>query len=158
MDLFYALRASLPVRGAWVEIGRTCATSPSSTSLPVRGAWVEIRSQHGLLGQYRGRSPCGERGLKYQIPLLMRVCVGRRSPCGERGLKCVALARASGRGSRSPCGERGLKLLLQSSAHPLQVRRSPCGERGLKFFQPLFILLTPRSLPVRGAWVEMCNV
>ena len=38
--------ASLPVRGAWVEIpGRTEPDSGRSPSLPVRGAWVEIKRE-----------------------------------------------------------------------------------------------------------------
>ena len=56
-------------------------------SLPVRGAWVEIGFYAILtLFPVSRRSPCGERGLKYPVP-------GgngrreRRSPCGERGLK-----------------------------------------------------------------------
>ena len=55
---------SLPVRGAWIEMQMMTDTCWMDASLPVRGAWIEIRSQHGLLGQYR-RSPCGERGLKF---------------------------------------------------------------------------------------------
>ena len=33
---------SLPVRGAWVEIAMVFFSSLLSLSLPVRGAWVEI--------------------------------------------------------------------------------------------------------------------
>ena len=33
---------SLPVRGAWIEIGTTLRSVESGTSLPVRGAWIEI--------------------------------------------------------------------------------------------------------------------
>ena len=57
--------ASLPVRGAWVEIsGVLTLMECSAVSLPVRGAWVEISrnprdNQVGVR-----RSPCGERGLK----------------------------------------------------------------------------------------------
>ena len=34
-----------------------------------------------------GRSPCGERGLKYLEEQASREIKERRSPCGERGLK-----------------------------------------------------------------------
>ena len=34
-------------------------------SLPVRGAWIEIGRHHDESGRTQGRSPCGERGLKY---------------------------------------------------------------------------------------------
>ena len=33
-------------------------------SLPVRGAWIEIPARHSKR-RCTGRSPCGERGLKY---------------------------------------------------------------------------------------------
>ena len=33
-------------------------------SLPVRGAWIEIPAELYKLTLSRGRSPCGERGLK----------------------------------------------------------------------------------------------
>ena len=37
-----AIRESLPVRGAWIEIFRQLAWSCIVKSLPVRGAWIEI--------------------------------------------------------------------------------------------------------------------
>ena len=38
--------ASLPVRGAWIEIQSRRGWKPSGiTSLPVRGAWIEIMAQ-----------------------------------------------------------------------------------------------------------------
>ena len=57
--------ASLPVRGAWIEIRTPPAViTDSLTSLPVRGAWIEMKfvAQHEKT--VAGRSPCGERGLK----------------------------------------------------------------------------------------------
>ncbi len=40
-------------------------------SLPVRGAWVEIsKNAAGDIVEW-GRSPCGERGLKYQAILML---------------------------------------------------------------------------------------
>ena len=61
---------------------------PSVASLPVRGAWVEISIGTNCNAKTKSRSPCGERGLK------LRDCFGirqnaSRSPCGERGLKCA---------------------------------------------------------------------
>ena len=55
-----------------------------------------------------GRSPSGERGLKYlqRHRLLFALC---RSPSGERGLKYRRSGQHQGRASRSPSGERGLK-------------------------------------------------
>ena len=56
--------------------------------------------------------------------------------------------------SRSPCGERGLKCHSAASFVP-RGGRSPCGERGLKFPREVVRLQGQRSLPVRGAWIEM---
>ena len=58
-------------------------------SLPVRGAWVEMGSAAKSSGHSACRSPCGERGLK--LHSLVEVHgTDRRSPCGERGLKSLA--------------------------------------------------------------------
>ena len=54
-----------------------------------------------------------------------------RSPYGERGLKFVICVCVFGIVGRSPYGERGLKLLDNRSVYGLN-RRSPYGERGLK--------------------------
>ena len=59
--------------------------------------------------QVQGRSPYGERGLKY-----------RRDIPVQRG------------GGRSPYGERGLKYCRLWDTTPETARRSPYGERGLK--------------------------
>ena len=57
--------ASLPVRGAWIEITGFISNDTSSTpSLPVRGAWIEIFGRRRAVAPGKGRSPCGERGLK----------------------------------------------------------------------------------------------
>ncbi len=80
-------------------------------SLPVRGAWIEIVFASSLAFYADGRSPCGERGLKFDIS---RIIIGgtSRSPCGERGLKWASVSdRQATAFCRSPCGERGLKLL-----------------------------------------------
>ena len=54
-------------------------------SLPMRGAWIEIDLPSYQEAQ-NGRSPCGERGLKYDVREVPPIISGR-SPCGERGLK-----------------------------------------------------------------------
>ena len=56
---------SLPVRGAWIEIAETQPGGLILRSLPVRGAWIEIARQTAFGGTACGRSPCGERGLKF---------------------------------------------------------------------------------------------
>ena len=82
-----SVRSSLPVRGAWIEIRGRSEAVPAYRSLPVRGAWIEIFFP-GMRVLPCCRSPCGERGLKFDF--VRRRCKPqrRRSPCGERGLKC----------------------------------------------------------------------
>ena len=55
---------SLPVRGAWIEIIAGTRTAKRNGSLPVRGAWIEILRRLLPQAAAQGRSPCGERGLK----------------------------------------------------------------------------------------------
>ena len=56
---------------------------------------------------------------------------------------------------RSPCGERGLKSTMCLQGRQKQTRRSPCGERGLKLEYFTVEKLGVKSLPVRGAWIEI---
>ena len=87
MDTIRAAK-SLPVRGAWIEMAKLCPFAPRSSSLPVRGAWIEINDAVDARVPAAGRSPCGERGLKYDADAGNRRCACR-SPCGERGLKSI---------------------------------------------------------------------
>ena len=123
--------ASLPVRGAWIEIQVIVTPNAFCTSLPVRGAWIEINGACPKVGAIRSRSPCGERGLKYNIqsPMIIALC---RSPCGERGLKWLILWITRLILRRSPCGERGLKSAGRRALKCFP-RRSPGGGRGFKF-------------------------
>ena len=58
---------SLPVRGAWIEISVGLSAPNGVWSLPVRGAWIEMVAEYKEAPTpERGRSPCGERGLKFQ--------------------------------------------------------------------------------------------
>ena len=145
---------SLPVRGAWVEIGgsgqrgrlsgrrspcgerglkfRACAGEKSQNeSLPVRGAWVEI-FRGGACASPSVSLPV--RGAWIEMKASGRSCrwLSRRSPCGERGLKSLSSGGWCGRWwRRSPCGERGLKF-CRNGKRWTRRGRSPCGERGLK--------------------------
>ena len=56
---------SLPMRGAWIEIYLMVSIVVSIVSLPMRGAWIEIPHPPRGWTKEKGRSPCGERGLKY---------------------------------------------------------------------------------------------
>ena len=57
--------ASLPVRGAWIEMEQMGHMLGLIVSLPVRGAWIEMTIDKISTLLKAGRSPCGERGLKY---------------------------------------------------------------------------------------------
>ena len=59
---------SLPSRGAWVEIRTAELCFVLLRSLPSRGAWVEIWLGYWLGNWVLGRSPRGERGLKFASP------------------------------------------------------------------------------------------
>ena len=64
--LFSHTFPSLPVRGAWIEITSYIIRAIWMLSLPVRGAWIEIGFAQKKRRQSTSRSPCGERGLKFQ--------------------------------------------------------------------------------------------
>ena len=55
---------------------------------------------------------------------------------------------------RSPHGERGLKY-DEYDGSKKYISRSPHGERGLKFRTGVALPLLHRSLPSRGAWIEI---
>ena len=110
----YGQRVSLSSRRAWIEIlshiSKKCSFIRSLSS---RRAWIEMSG----CGQYlfctsHGRSPHGERGLKYHIPNYSSIFLSR-SPHGERGLKfTIFLYFLSYSRCRSPHGERGLKCFI----------------------------------------------
>ena len=58
---------------------------------------------------------------------------------------------------RSPHGERGLKSAQVPHVDVAHVRRSPHGERGLKYLSPIVVHGAVRSLPARGAWIEISS-
>ena len=79
-----------------------------------------------------------------------------RSPYGERGLKSAGYTSGGTVSlSRSPYGERGLKFSVIPGDIVDAASRSPYGERGLKSLPALTARPPPRSLPVRGAWIEI---
>ena len=109
---------SLPVRGAWIEMRPLIDGGRGILSLPVRGAWIEIETAGERKQKRCGRSPCGERGLKYQVVNFSVVAYGR-SPCGERGLK---YRYANGQGSPTvslPVRGAWIEILCRKAACPL---------------------------------------
>ena len=83
-------------------------------SLPSRGAWIEIPWARRCITGKR-RSPHGERGLKSHVVEADGQEAACRSPHGERGLKWFLRIRLMVGLRRSPHGERGLKLMLLGS-------------------------------------------
>ena len=61
---------SLPARGAWIEIISCPYPRPRPASLPARGAWIEIIVARPPQQVKIGRSPQGERGLKYSFNIV----------------------------------------------------------------------------------------
>jgi len=80
------LPLSLSSRRAWIEIRCCFDKLVKVMSLSSRRAWIEIWVSEHLPEVTSGRSPHGERGLKYQQQV-QHLCNQRRSPHGERGLK-----------------------------------------------------------------------
>ena len=60
---------------------------PNTASLPTRGAWIEIASRNVVCRCVSSRSPHGERGLKSYTRKKAATSAASRSPHGERGLK-----------------------------------------------------------------------
>ena len=102
--------ASLPVRGAWIEISVGAAALSRMPSLPVRGAWIEIMSSV-LFTNLIGSLPV--RGAWIEIPSGSKIVFLMTTSLPVRGAWIeMLISRGGRRGSRgrSPCGERGLKL------------------------------------------------
>ena len=78
-----------------------------------------------------------------------------RSPSGERGLKWYGGGDGVPVDGRSPSGERGLKFPMWCDESTQGIRRSPSGERGLKSAGQQTAGINVMSLPIRGAWIEI---
>ena len=101
-------------------------------SLPIRGAWIEILSFTVAASSPCGRSPSGERGLKYLLRNLHHRN-GGRSPSGERGLKCVGHGHLA-------------HVVLSLPIRGAWIERNVCATTR----RP-----SPGSLPIRGAWIDI---
>ena len=77
-----------------------------------------------------------------------------RSPYGERGLKFTAQGAYPVGSSRSPYGERGLKYRNYRNCAGFPCR-SPYGERGLKLGVTVYAVVFGVSLFLQRAWIEM---
>ena len=100
-------------------------------SLPVRGAWIEI-DKHAV--RTSG-------------------CAGR-SPCGERGLKFTEYNTLTGLELSLPVRGAWIEILLDYIP-PLTLRSLPVRGAWIEMlFMPMRIR-KHKSLPVRGAWIEI---
>ena len=129
----YLLEPSLPSRGAWIEIVPRLHILNVGRSLPSRGAWIEMCGARSAGPVAVGRSPHGERGLKYPGPRQHGIRGTRRSPHGERGLKSLQLC----------VGISGLKSLPSRGAWIEMIEEQK--RRLIAYW----------SLPSRGAWIEI---
>ena len=130
-EMTHMPRRSLSLRRAWIEIAWPCSRHTAGRSLSLRRAWIEISLRFQPDNKQRGRSPYGERGLKYATYLATPRRAGR-SPYGERGLKCDENNDVAANYCRSPYGERGLKLFYGSNEY-----------------------IARQSLSLRRAWIEI---
>ena len=147
---------SLPSRGAWIEIGSPGVGPGLVGSLPSRGAWIEMGPLLCLVRDGKQAS-LPSRGAWIEIYNNgEKYCIVVSLP--SRGA-WIEIARDPGpvrrRGRRSPHGERGLKFLIKEAVDAGVAGRSPHGERGLKSLVVDNAESVTRSLPSRGAWIEI---
>ena len=103
----------------------------------------------------RGRSPCGERGLKCRDCEGMRGVRDKSLPVRGAWVEILACFHADIRQhGRSPCGERGLKLAVLAANNVIIVSL-PVRGAWVEITEIVTVTDCRRSLPVRGAWVEM---
>ena len=100
-------------------------------SFSMRRTWIEIDCARVTYSYVFGRSPCGERGLKYSGVDGTRWINGR-SPCGERGLKSEALRLIKAWGLSFSMRRTWIEMLNRLTDLQKTRSRSPCGERGFE--------------------------
>ena len=123
---------SLPIRGAWIEIKTATSKQSKTKSLPIRGAWIEISPPNHANTAAAGRSPSGERGLKYIVGVANAAHGDGRSPSGERGLKYPRTVERQHLAGSLPIRGAWIEISLTQTASQIRGGRSPSGERGLK--------------------------
>ena len=144
---------SLSLRRAWIEICCINIIADSFRSLSLRRAWIEIARTWEPTRRPDGRSPYGERGLKYHG--LSRHDRPGASLSLRRAWIEIARANASDGPSRSLSLRRAW---IEITIRPFVIGwpcRSPYGERGLKFGAPAEPERDDASLSLRRAWIEI---
>jgi len=140
-----------------LKSGEAVHTEPGELSLPARGAWIEIGFTPTLHRYRLGRSPHGERGLKYLIATAFDRQEKGRSPHGERGLKSQSQRGKSSRKQSLPARGAWIEIEIYRRGTCDGDSRSPHGERGLKLYASQKEPEETPSLPARGAWIEICS-
>ena len=79
---------------------------------PMRGAWIEIKIHAFTTPPLIVAPPCGARGLKFVLLLLLYYLVSVAPPCGARGLKYHALADKDARRCRAPMRGAWIEILI----------------------------------------------
>ena len=102
-----------------------------------------------------GRSPHGERGLKFLLSLAHNARNTCRSPHGERGLKYASKYGYAETYLSLPTWGAWIEMPSRGNQLHYPPSRSPHGERGLKYSGRGHYPLTLKSLPTWGAWIEM---
>ena len=132
------------------ESGQKC---PAARSLSLRRAWIEIWTTSSP-SRSTGRSPYGERGLKFTITNFILKWIGR-SPYGERGLKCQHFRRCI-RADRSLSLRRAwieiIVIICQLNAQlsSLSLRRA-----WIEIGNGEHPEVSAKSLSLRRAWIEI---
>ena len=110
---------SLPTRGAWIEIEIITATLRRGLlSLPTRGAWIEMDGTLTPEARFDGRSPHGERGLKY----VRNKCFERSYPSLPTRGAWIEISRSNHRkGERQSLPTRGAWIEMVISEITLSI-------------------------------------
>ena len=80
---------------------------------------------------------------------------GGRSPQGERGLKWISIVRLRPAILSFPARGTWIEMRRSPVCMMTAYRRSPQGERGLKCPAQITCCINSRSFPARGTWIEM---
>ena len=123
---------SLPTRGAWIEISPIVCTRPKCWVAPHTGAWIEMLLYVPNSAHLLGRSPHGERGLKFAQVRNGRPVVPSLPTRG-------AWIEISQRSPRHPS-----TLSLPTRGAWIEIAGVHRADEW-------------RSLPTRGAWIEIAN-
>ena len=132
MDENMCRKCLSPCGESGLKLTKSESTVKGARSLPMRGEWIEINSLMRPTSVAETSLPMRGEWIEISIFRFRAHTAGCLSPCGESGLKFACVFCPSVNSCLSPCGESGLKYSVDYPTLP-----------------------TPRSLPMRGEWIEM---